>query len=43
MCEVVKDPKPKYSCSEYGNDYKLDGNRCIKIVNEVINAKEVKN
>lgn len=38
MCEKTVDASIKYSCSSYGTDYKLDGNKCKKTVTETINA-----
>lgn len=37
-CEIVKNATAKYSCSEYGNDYKLNGTKCTKTYTETINA-----
>lgn len=38
LCDVVRNAKAKYSCSSYGNDYKLNGTKCTKTYTETINA-----
>ena len=37
-CEKVIDATAAYSCSEYGKDYTLDGNKCKKTTTETVDA-----
>lgn len=38
ICEKIVDSKPKYTCADYGSDYKLNGYKCIKTYTETIDA-----